>query len=413
MSCSVLSRPEVRVPVWGSAFKIIEAPMSYMNKLLNTHGRWYDIISSSPVSGRDLSDAFDPLWYGLKKFNVTEMKLGAAGYAGKLQILAGYLFDRKITILATAGQVIAYPISCAFTPITAIADIFAGVMQATVRTYQGASKEEIQSILHKKVIAAPTQQLAYSLNNFVVLGPIFLEVAKYAAIGAAVVSLYASVIGIGVSLSAGLPLSKGIVVVAKIVPKVVASTAISIAKKSASESIIIYSFLMGDTLYRDAQGMVGKLPKFLIPDGYNIFIENGALDEFGDNAFDPEGDYAEYKKQANNSRENSNELPINEKRPYSLRFKQSIESDLNKITNKDPSFQKLRTWFEAGKKPYTLFEFESQNQVDESKLKQSYRKLVLKYHPDKCADASRTEAEILFKMVNTAREDIEERILKK
>ena len=26
-------------------------------------------------------------------------------------------------------------------------------------------------------------------------------------------------------------------------------------------------------MYRNAQGMVIKLPKFLIPDGYNIFIE--------------------------------------------------------------------------------------------------------------------------------------------
>src|SRR3569832_1742097 len=157
---SSIPRPAARAPVWNSAFQIIEAPMSCMNKLLNTHGHWYHFISYSPVT----------------------------------------MHDRKITILATAGQAIAYPISWIFTPLTIIADIFAGALQATIRTCQGASRGEIQSILHKKIIAAPAQQIAYTVNNILVLRPLFFLVITVSAV-------YTAIIGsaiIGFSLYAGI-----------------------------------------------------------------------------------------------------------------------------------------------------------------------------------------------------------------
>lgn len=72
MNYSISQKLEVRAPIWNSTFKIIEAPMSYMNKLLNTHGRRQEqLIYSSPLSEQEFSKAFDPLWFGLKKFNST------------------------------------------------------------------------------------------------------------------------------------------------------------------------------------------------------------------------------------------------------------------------------------------------------------------------------------------------------
>lgn len=399
MGFLLLNGLEVRAPVWNSAFKIPEKPMSFMNKLLNTHGRWYDIIDSSPVTEKDLDNDLVQLWLDLKKFKFTEMKLGAARFGGKLQSLAGHLYDKKITILATAGQVIAYPISCAFTPITAIADIFAGVIQATIRTYQGASKEEIQSILHKKVIAAPAQQLAYTINNFIILGPLFREIAKITAIA----TICLVVVGVGLCLFTGIPLAGGMTIAAAI-PEIFASVAMDIAPYG----ILFYSILMGDRMYRDAQGMVGKLPKFLIPDGYNIFIEGGALNEFGDKAFDPEGEYAEFKQQAKDSRRKSSE-----ENSYSPNFKDSIKKYLDDVREKDPSFKGLRDWFTSNKKPYTLFGFESADKVNESDLKESYKRWALKCHPDRCLEKSKKEAEILFTMLKTARDDVEETILNK
>src|SRR3569832_712273 len=166
---SSIPRPAARAPVWNSAFQIIEAPMSCMNKLLNTHGHWYHFISYSPVT----------------------------------------MHDRKITILATAGQAIAYPISWIFTPLTIIADIFAGALQATIRTCQGASRGEIQSILHKKIIAAPAQQIAYTVNNILVFSSTFRVATKAAVFSAAVFSVIrVSVITIGVFVYARPPDSK-------------------------------------------------------------------------------------------------------------------------------------------------------------------------------------------------------------
>lgn len=388
---------EERAPVWNSTFKVTEAPISYINKLLNTHGRWLEIISSSPVSGHELSDAFDPLWFGLKKFNFTQMKSGATIFGGTLRILAGHLYNKKITILATVGQVIAFPISWVFTPITAIADIFAGVIQATVRTFQGASKGEIQSILHKKVIAAPAQQLAYIINNIVWVGPIFLKAA-------AIVAIVTPIIGVYVSLHVGLSFSQTTSVLAEM-PKTCASAALSAGMNGAIKAILIHSLLLGDTLYRDTQGIVGKLPKFLIPDGYNIFIEGGALDELGDNAFDPEGKYTEFKKQYRTKQESN-------KRPYSSDFKTSIKNNLDVFKVKATSLKGLRDWFESNEEPYTLFGFKSEDEVNTSKLMKSYHKLALVCHPDKCSESVK-EATILFMMVNMARKDIEERILEK
>lgn len=402
MVCSMSIRLEEVAPVWNSTFKIIEAPMSYTNKLLNIHGRWHNIISSSPVTRRDLSNAFDQVVFGLKKFNFTEMKLGAICFGGKLQTLSSHLYDKKIIILATAGQVVAYPISCIFTPITAIADIFFGVIQAMFRACQGASKNEIQSILHKKVIAAPVQQLAYTINNFVIFGPIFLVLAKNAAIVTAFVTASIGFIGV-CSPFLGLSLSERITVVISAIPEIFASDFKSAMYEGAIKVILIHSFLLGDMMYRDAQTMISKLPKFFIPDGYNIFIEGGALDEFGDNAFDPEKEYAEFKDQSQ----------TNTERPYSEYFKASMQEDLKAVNEKDPTLKELHDWFINNQEPYTLFGFESKDKVNESELKTSYKRLALITHPDKHPGNSNREAEILFKVLNTAREDVEKKIIKK
>lgn len=408
MSYHLLCDLEDRAPVWNSTFKIIEAPMSYMNKLLNVHGRWLDqLILSFPVSGQEFSNTFEPIWVGLKTFNFTEIKLGTIGFGGKLRILGQHLYDKKITILATVGQIVAYPISWIFTPITAIADIFAGVIQATVRTCQGASKGEIQSILHRKVIAAPAQQLAYTISNFVVFGPMFLQIAAKIALFAP----FLAVSIVGTSLLFGLPVAHAIVYATT---EIYVPSVLSSAMTSASIGILVHSLIMGDSIYRDAQGMVGKLPKFLIPDGYNIFIENGALDEFNNNAFNPEEKYAEFKKQkhAEFKKKPKSSRRKSDKRPFSSDYTASIKKDLDNIKEKDPSLKRLRDWFEGDEEPYTLFGFDSEDKVTEAGLKNSYRKLSLKYHPDKCLEKSKEEATILFKMINTAREDIEKMILK-
>lgn len=357
MSELVLSTSQLRTPVWNSAFKIIEAPMSYTNKWLNTHGRWYELISSYPVAEEE--------------------------WKGKFQTIACHLYNKKIMILATAVQVIAYPFSWIFTPLTAIADIFAGVIQATVIACQGASKEEIQSILHKKVIAAPTQQLAYTFNNFVELGPIIRPFALYTAL----IAPPLSVMVVGQFLLAGLPVSTAMTFLITKVSVTFTSNMI----KGAAVPVFIHSMLLGDILYRDAQNMVGNLPKFLIPDGYNIFIEGGALDELGENAFDPEQKYAEFKNQ----------------RVETLNFKASIKKSLEVVAEKATRFQKLYDWLESEREPYELFGFKSKDEVNEVILKKFYFEWSLLCHPDKCEKELQQEATILFKMVSAARQDLE------
>lgn len=405
MSYSIAGTLEARAPVWDSAFKIIEAPMSHMNKLLNTHGRWLELLYYLPVEGRGWQRDFNQVWYGLKRCRFTDMGSGAADLGRDILKTAGYLYDKKITIIATVGQVFAYPISWTLTPVTIIADIFAGVIQAGLRTCQGASKEEIQSILHKKVIAAPAQQLAYTINNFVVMGPIFRQAAVNLAIALAI----GAAVGIGVGLSYGLSLS---VAAGAVLPAILSLTLIrEIVIDNLARGILLHSLLLGDKLYRDAQGMVGNLPKFLIPDGYNIFIESGAVDQFGDKAFDPEGEYKKFKEQAEEARRNGTRP--NGYRPYSSDFRASIEKDLNDIKETATALKELRDWFISNKEPYTLFGFESEDKVNQAALKKSFNKWSLISHPDKCSESSKLEGAILFNMLKVVRDDVEERIIKK
>lgn len=408
MNLSITGALEVNPPVWNSAFKIIEAPMSYSNKLLNRHGRWIEIINSSPVTGRQWEHNFNQLWMGLTRCRCRVLKSGTTGLGENLRTTARHLYDKKVTILATTGQVVAYPISWTLTPATIIIDIFAGVIQASVRTCQGASKEEIKSILHKKIIAAPAQQLAYSINNFVAFGPTFLQIAIRVAVTAIVVcSIYAAIF-----VYVGLPTSTVITVCSTIYSSVFAFGTI----KGFAYGVFVHSLLMGDTLYCNAQGMVAKLPKVLIPDGYNIFIESGAVDQFGDKAFDPEEIYAEFKRRYEESRPKSeyDQPQTNREGPYSSDFRALIEKDLSEVKeeDKDPFLTVLREWFTSDKEPYTLFGFNSVAEVNESDLNKAYKKLCMLCHPDRRPPKSKLEATALFKIINTARLDVVERIIK-
>lgn len=385
------------VPVWNSAFKIIEAPMSFTNKLQNAHGRWYEIINDSPLTSKEWDVAVNQLGEGLKKFNFTEVKLGARNIGGNLLKLSAHLYDKKIVILSMLGQTIAYPISWIFTPLTAIADVVAGVIQAMIRACQGASKKEIQTILHKKFLAAPAQQFAYTINNLVILGPVFKGVLQALAKTVAQAVLMAALAAIYLSYQGYSPSKidiRDFLVSRSNVIEIVAL------------SIFMHSFFFGDSLYRHAQTMVAKLPKYLIPEDYNIFIENGAFDAFGNKAFDPEGKYAEFKWKF--ERASAEERDRVERGPFS-----SIKIDLLQVVNPDPNLTDLREWLISGKESYTLFGFESEEDVIMPSLKSSYKKLSLKCHPDKCPTSSNLEATILFKMLNMARLDVEENIINK
>jgi hypothetical protein len=250
--------------------------------------------------------------------------------------------------------------------------------------------------LHKKVIAAPAQQLAYVINNFVVMAPLYRNVAKVAAVAIPVLGC----LSFGLLLAGGLTFAES----ASVMPVIMYETMWAYVTEDLQRGIICHSLLVGDHLYRSAQSMVGKLPKFFVPDGYNIFIENGALDSFGNNAFDPEGKYAEFKEASRSSGNNQ--------RPYSPDFRRSIISDLSKIVSSDPNFNQIREWANKGLEPYTLFGFTSEDKVNESDLKKAYRKLALQYHPDKITESSKPEADIYIKMINTARKDVERNILK-
>lgn len=379
-------RSQINAPVWNSSFKIIEAPMSYMNKLLNTHKRLFErIFSPAP------SVSSSPPGHELKNECV-------------LWTVGRHIYHMRITIIATVGQVIAYPVSWVFTPVTIITDIFAGVVQASLEAAQGASKEAILSILHKKVIASPAQQIAYTVNNIYPFLKIF---------GPALAQLVITVglISVSAFTSKGLPVSTGIASAATILP--------SAGFKVVVPGILLHSFFVGDKLYRDAQTMVSKLPKFLIPDNYNIFIEDGALDGLGNKYFDPEGVFAKFKKEfesRRNARSNSDSKTgsshNDENRPYSSKAKDLIKGDLEQVKEEADSLKELHDWFESNIEPFTLFGFKSEDDVTAEKLKKSFNQWSLICHPDKCSE-SKGEAAILFRMLSLARLDVEQRIISK
>jgi hypothetical protein len=282
-----------------------------------------------------------------------------------------HLYKKKHLVAIVLATAIAFPTTVALAPISIIADIFAGTIQASLRLCQGADKDEILLILHKKVIASPVQQGIYLLTSVIALGILA---------GGMIIRMH----------------QEGI----RFIP-------------AFAVSALVVSAIMGNVVYWNSQFVVASLPRFFIPDGYNVFIKGGAKDEFGIKVdFDPERKYLKWRH------EWRHEFEETDKAYFDNIFANAIketENELNKLSINFPqNFKTFRAWFSSDKKTYKLFGFSSADKVDENGLNKQFRALALQCHPDKFPDKEKKkEAEIWFKLLMAARFDVEENILKK
>lgn len=209
-----------RFPVWSSSFKIIEAPMRYFESLDTEHGFFLELFNF-PTSFERHTNEFHR---GLVAKNWTRMKESLEGFKRDIQSVFSHLYEKKILVLTKLGMTIAHPISWGLTPVTIITDIFAGIIQVAICSYYGADKEEIKSILHKKIIAAPAQQFIYFTINLLAISPFVITTNR-------------------------------------------------LLNQSSASNALFGSFFFGDVIYRKTQGLISfGLPRFLAPDGFNIFF---------------------------------------------------------------------------------------------------------------------------------------------
>lgn len=359
-----------RAQLWESAFKIAEAPMSYLNKLQNTYsercGCFIEFFETMPTA---YAIHRDQLLGGLSPLNLYEIKRGLQGWGSDVKQTVIHLYEKKHLVLITLGTCVALPLSLMMVPVSMIADIFSGVIQASLRLCQKADKEEVLSILHKKVIASPVQQSIYLLSSLILLG----------LIGG----------GAAVQISqAGNSFIKAFVI-----------------------SSLFCSALLGNLVYCRSQEAVANLPRFFRPDGYNVFLDNGATDSFGVKVdFDPESRYQKWRYQQQEEAKSHYRSYNTLSDPFA-ETKQRIKTELDKLEKKFPEkFIEIRTWFESGQKSYQLFGFLSIEAVSEGDLQKKYKSLALKCHPDKFQNHEAKEAEIWFKLLMEARLDVEEKI---
>lgn len=354
-----------RAPVWGSAFKIAEAPMSYMNRLQNEYGdfgscfvEFFKFPTSFAYHGIQLVDGF-------RYRRVRLLKESVVGFGRDIKDSFVHLYQKKHLVTIVIGTGIAYPLTVAMTPVSIILDIFAGSIQASLRLCQRADKEEILSILHKKVIASPVQQGVYLLTGLVALGIL--------AGGPA-----------GHMWQRGIPF----------IP-------------SFAANALLFSALMGNIFYTRNQRSVADLPRFFRPDGYNIFIDGGAKDECGKIPdFDAETTYLRWRRKVEETTAQSNTT----NREFT-KTRKLIQDDLDKLITKFPDeFTEIRNWFKSNKDTYELFGFSSLITVNENRLKRKFRLLALQCHSDKFQDDNaKKEADIWTRLVLEARLDVENR----
>lgn len=396
-----------RVPIWDTTFKIAEAPMSCFNNLQNKYLRNASNPEFINLMASFRKDAVQ-LFKGLRHRNLRVIKDSFLGLKDDTKRCFIYTFKNLQCISICLGTALAFPISIALTPITIIADIFAGVIQASMRLSQGADKKEILSILHKKVIASPVQQGTYLLISATGLG-VFT--------GAAFFKLFWGWLS---------------------------------PVPTLTTTALVISALMGDQLYCSSQRYVAQLPRFFRPDGYNVFIGDGAVDRWGNKVdFDPETTYLKWRReyeaqQARESlferdRKTENSPPKYEeyKRTYSASARDyafpsgtyrstsadkarqafsstrsKVQVDLNELAAQScKKFKNIRSWFKNNEDTYTLFGFSSSDEVTIEQLKKKYRALSLQCHPDRVCDNDKEEATIWFKLLNEARLNVEINIL--
>lgn len=164
-----------RAPIWGSTFKIVEAPMRYFNNLQNTYGNQSHVFSggcfteffrTSPTNF--IIHTIDVL-EGLIFADFQDIKRGIIGWKFDVRDFFIHTYKKKHLLAISLGTTVVYPLTPLFTPASIIADIFAGIIQSGLRGFQGASQAEIASILHKKIIASPVQQATYASVSVVAL----------------------------------------------------------------------------------------------------------------------------------------------------------------------------------------------------------------------------------------------------
>lgn len=301
-----------------------------------------------------------PLYYLNESHNKTS--LYKARNANNLckQILASSLENSQCMIISY----LCWPIIICATPFTALIDIGIGVCEAFYAKYKGATSHQISLIIQKKMIASPIQHLAYVITNLAI--PLF----------------FGSLTILAVCLTSF---------------SIISPASLLVGSSLFATAVIAPSMAFSN--YHFSQKIIDrKLPAWIRPEGFNIFINGGSLDCFGHKitAEDYTNIEASFYKWAKEHRERRHKLQKNKQIEPVQKCLQDKIAIVNAYQNDNFKF-----FFNLSLKnapASDLLQLKPGFQMKD--IKKAYLKWSLILHPDKHIENSiKVVAEILFKSV--------------
>lgn len=255
-------------------------------------------------------------------------------------------------ILATGS---ALAVSVILAPLTTVIDMIIGVAEIAFASYKGYNKSELLNIAQKKFVASPAQHLTYVISF-------------------TIPSLIFTIVGMR-------------------------------SLRSLNQCIIPFLLIggaLGPIIYRENQKIIGALPQFLRPDGFNIFIEGGARDREGRKFTEWEKSYNDYKTKREKE-EPRFQNPIQNTDLWK-EFISKEKHSLTKVENATSAYDSFKNGIIEDKTPQQLLGLNDSFSKDA--LNKTFRTLATKIHPDRNLDR-KDEATILMKYLNEARLHLE------
>jgi DnaJ domain len=273
-------------------------------------------------------------------------------------------------------QSVIFPIATCGVPLTIVADIVTGFGESIFCTYKGLSYSDVASIAKRKIITAPLNQVVF-LTTLLALPAIIA--------GTLLCGLRGTISKLGLA-------------------------------KTAAGAYAISFCLLSNVSYQIAQRSVRILPEFLSHKHFNIFIDGGAENEFGEKFVDDIPDTRDYWKQYKRARSkqssqssdshskthksSSSTSTIPEFFSWTDYLGDEFKNISRIIEEKDsPKYKEFKQGIFANKTPRELLEFPTGS--EKSKLKKTFGSFALALHPDKNLCRAK-EAEALFKCLTKA-----------
>ena len=336
-----------------SAFTVIEYPTYKVND------EWNNLLKNNPrIEQNNAEQASECVRYATRYAKCFKFRKAASPLKAWLR----YKWGAHYPLVKVMGlSIIAFSILTPLTPVTMLIDPIIGIAEIVFALYKGEDSSTLRSIAHKKFIASPAQ-------HFVC---ITIELLTLAIMGFSELGLipYNSSLKIKISF------------------------------------VFVNAGVAGFGIYPIMQKAVTALPNYCRPDGFNIFINGGAPDEYGKKytAEAAEKTYQSYRKEWDNSTQK--DWGWSEFIDGTLK-----DCNLEKVASATTEYDKFKNRLIDKKSTQELLELAKN--FTSQQLKTKYHQLFMALHPDKNRD-NQEEAKTLSQCLIEAKCRLEKELEKR